>query len=174
MQKGGRVTMTPQDMTPHDITSDDTDRAALRRLLTDLDPVPAEVVAAAKASLTWRTIDAELAELAYDSLLDAELVGTRGAVATRSISFEYGANSIEIEVEAEHSAGQHRIVGQIAPQRPTSMELQRSDGAQSIKVAVDDRGRFTIGNLAPGMVRLFVEFAPGSGSSRLLTEWMSI
>ncbi len=152
--------------------NDDAERTAIRRLLADLDPVPSEVVAVAKASFTWRTIDAELAELAYDSLFDTELVGTRGASDTRSVSFEYDSTSIEMEVES--IGGQRRIVGQIAPRRPSSMEVHRSDDSRTITVTADDRGRFSVSDLAPGLVRLFVQFAPGHGPSRLLTEWMSI
>ena len=46
--------------------------------LSDQEAVPAEVVAAAKAAWTWRTIDAELAELAHDSSLDDALAGCEG------------------------------------------------------------------------------------------------
>ena len=43
------------------------------------EPVPADVVAAAKATFTWRTIDAELAALTFDSVADADaLAGVRG------------------------------------------------------------------------------------------------
>jgi hypothetical protein len=151
---------------------DDANRQALRQLLAGLDPVPSDVVAAAKASFTWLTIDAELAALSYDSLLSDELVGTRGISDTRSASFEYDSTSIEIEIE--QIGGQRRVVGQIAPHRPTSLEVHRADDNRPVTVTTDDRGRFSVANLAPGQVRLFVQFAPGHGPSRLLTEWMSI
>ena len=49
---------------------------ALARAVQAIEPVPADVVAAAKASFTWRTIDAELAELTFDSVADTDaLVG---------------------------------------------------------------------------------------------------
>jgi len=41
--------------------------ATLRSVIERADPVPPPVVAAAKASFTWRTIDSELAELVADS-----------------------------------------------------------------------------------------------------------
>ena len=51
----------------------------LRRALAEADEVPTEVVAAARAAWTWRTIDAELAALVHDSTLDdQELAGVRG------------------------------------------------------------------------------------------------
>ena len=55
-----------------DMGKDDDLLRELGRVVTAADPVPPEVIAAAKASFTWRTIDAELAELAFDSLLDDE------------------------------------------------------------------------------------------------------
>ena len=155
-----------------DDDDDDANRRVLRRLLAGLDPVPSDVVAAAKASFTWLTIDAELAALAYDSLLSDELVGTRGTSDIRSASFEYDSTSIEIEIE--HVGGQRRVIGQIAPHRPTSLEVHRADDNRPLAVTTDDRGRFSVSNLPPGQVRLFVQFAPGHGPSRLLTEWMSI
>ena len=67
----------------------------LTRALSQADPVPEHVVEAARASFTWRTIDAELAELVYDSAGE-ELVGVRSAEATRQVTFR--APGIEIEV----------------------------------------------------------------------------
>ena len=60
--------------------------AELKRVIGDSDPVPAEVVAAAIASRTWRRIDAELAELVYDSLVDADPV--RSSRGGRRVTFE--------------------------------------------------------------------------------------
>ena len=53
--------------------------AELRLLANDVDPVPPEVTAFADAALGWRRIDAELAELLSDSLLES-----RAAALTRS------------------------------------------------------------------------------------------
>lgn len=52
--------------------------------------VPAGVVEAAKAVYTWRTLDAQLAALAYDSAKSGEsLIGVRGGSAQpRSLAFE--------------------------------------------------------------------------------------
>ena len=44
----------------------------LRSLVDEVDPVPAEVTAFAKAALGWRRIDADLAELLSDSALEPE------------------------------------------------------------------------------------------------------
>jgi len=44
--------------------------AGLRDAAARFDPVPAELIQAAVAAFSWRTADAELAALAFDSLLD--------------------------------------------------------------------------------------------------------
>ena len=55
-------------------------------------PFPS-VLAAARGSFTWRTIDAELAELAYDSALDTErLTAVRSADTARLLTFPKGAS----------------------------------------------------------------------------------
>ena len=119
---------------------------AFRAALTTTDAVPDEVVAAAKASFTWRTIDAELAELSYDSLLVGELAGTRGEAETRTLSFEFGAVGIEIEVETDGPS--RRLVGQIAPGVPESIEVHHVSGgepprsrARSARQVLGHRGR---------------------------------
>ena len=43
---------------------------ALRRIAGQIDPEPAPVTAGAMAAFSWRTVDAELATLTYDFLLD--------------------------------------------------------------------------------------------------------
>ena len=51
---------------------------ALRRIAGQIDPEPATVTAGAMAAFSWRTIDAELATLTHDSLLDDDaLAGVR-------------------------------------------------------------------------------------------------
>ena len=74
---------------------------------------PADVVAAAKATFTWRTIDAELAELTFDSVADTDaLAGVRGGGGPRALTFEHDDVVVEVEV-SEHAAGR-TLVGQVA------------------------------------------------------------
>ena len=145
---------------------------ALRAALTTTDAVPDEVVAAAKASFTWRTIDAELAELSYDSLLAGELAGTRGEAETRTLSFEFGAVGIEIEIETDGSA--RRLVGQIAPGVPESIEVHHVSGGEPHMIVPDRHGRFSVAGVERGAVRLLLRFVPGEGPAMLLTEWVTI
>ena len=70
--------------------------AELADVIEHADPVPASVLVAAKAAFTWRTIDADLAELVADSL--AEAAGVRGREAARLLTFR--ASAIDGEVDA--------------------------------------------------------------------------
>jgi hypothetical protein len=53
-----------------DESEDDQLEHELRRLAAGLDPAPPELVQAAADAFSWRNIDAELAELVFDSLLN--------------------------------------------------------------------------------------------------------
>lgn len=57
-----------------------------------------DAVELVKNAFTWRTIDAELMELAYDSVLDD--AGVRDANAARTIEFTVGDISVVIEIAA--------------------------------------------------------------------------
>src|ERR1700736_6555418 len=83
-----------------------------RALARAVDPVPAEVTFAAKGSLAWRRIDAELAELTFDSLLeDAALAGVRGGDTVRLVTFEAG--DVSVEVEITDAGDRRRLIGQL-------------------------------------------------------------
>ena len=56
----------------------------LGRLLDESDPVPDELVAFAAASLTWRTVGSELAELLFDSAQE-DTVAVRAAEGARPV-----------------------------------------------------------------------------------------
>src|SRR3954471_9281301 len=92
-----------------------------------VDPVPERVTFAAKASLAWRTIDAELAELTYDSALDAErLTLLRGAAAARMLTFSTSGLPLDIEVE-EHD--RHlRLIGELAPSQRAVIAIRHPEG----------------------------------------------
>ena len=75
--------------------------AEVRAVLENADPVPPAVLAAAKGTFTWRTIDSELAELvadSADSLAGAVGAGVRGETAPRLLTFEAAGLVVEVEV----------------------------------------------------------------------------
>ena len=132
---------------------DDALLAELGEVLCMDDQPPADVIDAAKGLLTWRTVDAELAALTFDSLLDDEPAAVRStAVAPRLLTFEAGGTTIEVEVEVD-AGGSRRLVGQVVPPRSGDLELV-ADGRTG-RVPVDDIGRFVIALPdEPGRIRL--------------------
>jgi len=139
----------------------------LRSALAEAEAVPPEVVDAARAAWTWRTIDAELAALVHDSTLDGhELVGVRGAATVRALSFTIGEQFLELEVAED--GDRRSIVGQVMPAREAGLVLEGADGRPPAALAVDALGRFSATRVEPGLVRL--RTADGS----LVTEWVAI
>lgn len=121
--------------------------ALLRRGLQAADPVPTEVTTAAKASFTWRTIDAELMELSFDSAVD-DLVGVRGGSPTaRSLRFEVA--SLEVEVDIDGSD----LVGLVVGDHAGFVTLERSEG-KTVVCDVDEFGRFEFQSAGGVPIRL--------------------
>lgn len=121
----------------------DPDDRLLAELAEALEPwtvPPPEVVEAGRQSFTWRTIDAELAMLSYDSLLDEAVAAVRSAGEPRILSFEAGG--IAVEVEVDETAGARRLLGQLVPGGPADLEL-RTPG-ESIVGQADELGRFVL------------------------------
>ena len=133
------------------------------------DPVPPEVIAAARASFVWRTIDAELAALTFDSL-DQELVGVRGGGPTRSLTFEFGDAVVELEVD-DGMGSKRRVTGQVAPWPVASIELHQSQRSEPLLLEADQYGRFRAEGVLPGPFRLLCRFT--TGAPMLLTDWVN-
>lgn len=139
--------------------------AELRGLATVLDPVPPGALAAARSAIAWRTMDAELAELAADPTGDPATgprlpaaAGVRGAQAPALLSFEAGDFAVEVEVEVDEEVevegdlGARRLVGQVVP--PASGEVEVRHGGARVAVAIDPFGRFSASGIASGPVSL--------------------
>jgi hypothetical protein len=141
--------------------------AALRELLDRSAPLPPRVVEMAKESYTWRTVDAELAALTSDSLVDPPVGSVRGAVAPRSLTFEAG--DISIEVEVGESGPNRRMLGQIVPPQPARIEVRQDEAARTVEA--DVVGRFVVDGLGTGPVRLRCHLA---GRRPVVTEWVVV
>jgi hypothetical protein len=138
--------------------------ARLKAIAARVDPVPPHVLAAARASATWQTIDAELAMLVYDSVVDGELVGVRGGGA-RQLTFESAEASLEVEV----AAGPRRLNGQLVPPREADIEVRHPGG--SFTVRSDVLGHFKVDILPAGPVSFGFQ-AGGPGSHATHTDWV--
>lgn len=95
----------------------DTEVEALQTRLADLlGPMlapPVEAVEAAKESYGWRVLDAELARLTRDSLVAADPIRTRTEAEPRTLTFEAGDRTVEVDVIAGPDG--RRVVGLLEP-----------------------------------------------------------
>jgi hypothetical protein len=152
-------------MTMGDAHSDDDLLAELAAALAP-PSAPDAVVQAALAAYTWRTVDAELAALAYDSSLSPGMTaGVRGAeAALRTLTFQARQVSIEIEVD---SGG---LVGLVIPSRSGTVEVHAAQGIQDT-VDVDDVGAFAVRPLPTQPFRLAYRTADGVV---VTTRWVTL
>jgi hypothetical protein len=154
--------------------------AQLRDLFQHADRVPTEVIAAAKDLYGLRTLDADLAELTWDSLLDEPPVAVRSAMGTaapRLLTFDADELSVEIEVLDD---GPHRaLTGQLVPPQRAGIEVRQltasaGTGASRLvttSVDADELGRFAVDGLAPGPVALTCH---RPGSRTVTTDWIRL
>jgi hypothetical protein len=133
----------------------------LTGLLRDADPVPPDVLAAAKASLDWLDIDTAVARLVADSLREAAAVRGTGA---RLLTFE--TDDVVIDIEVSEIGERLRIVGQVVPARAVTVCAEQP--AATVEVRTDGLGRFTIDDLAIGRTRFVC--VPEAGAP-VRTEW---
>ena len=145
--------------------------AELRGLVARTDPVPERLQEAARAAFTWRTIDAELAELMQDSAeLDAGAPALRGAATgPRLLSFESPRVAIEAEVTVL-GPRERRVVGQIVPAVAATLTLEQ--GGVRLTVQADEHGRFAFDRVGAGPARLRATLP--DGGMEIATPWTSL
>ena len=143
----------------------------LRRAVAQADPVPARLLDAAKGALAWRTIDADLAELVFDSLTDSdETALVRGSGPARMLTFQAGGLTIDLEVTGP--AGSRGLTGQLTPPGPARVEVRQ--GGRTRRTEADDLGRFTADGLQAGPVSLRCHGAGGTGGPPVVTDWVTV
>jgi hypothetical protein len=147
--------------------TDDELIEALRRAVTEKAAVPADFVAAAKDAFAWHNIDAELAQLTYDSR-DADrtlAVATRTEAASiRALTFTSGRLTIELEV------AQDSLVGQIVPAQPAVISVLPRTGGE-IELTADEIGCFSVEPIPAGQFRLRCRTSAGVET---MTGWITL
>jgi len=146
----------------------------LRLAVERFDPVPAYLIERATAMFTWRTIDAELPELVFDSPAAAEPLGVRGDGEPRILTFrltpiikpESPTKVVELEIGGEGAT--RDLLGRVSPAGPDHIDIDR--GTATVTVATDDRGRFAARDLIPGPLRIRCVYPDGSD---IVTDWIS-
>ena len=156
-----------------DRSNDDELLAALGRALQAQEVVPDAVLEAAKGAYAWRTIDAELAALTFDSVADADaLVGVRGSGGPRALTFEH--DEVVVEVEVVEHGGRRTLIGHVAPGPLASVEVHQAGQAEPRRQDADALGRFQVPDLVAGPFRLLCRFRAGARWPSMLTEWVVI
>jgi hypothetical protein len=149
-------------MRPRWWTDDDELLAELRTAVHSRAAVPQAMLDAALAAFTWRAVDAELAELLYDSLVDEPLAVTRSASDTRILAFQGDHIGAEIEISED------AVRGQLLPPQPGRVVLLTADGHEYPATA-DEVGCFTVPTVPSSPFRLRCGTA---GDAPIVTDWV--
>jgi hypothetical protein len=139
--------------------------AALGEAMRARQAVPEWFVETGKNAYAWHNIDAELAQLTYDSLDDREraLAVRSEAASIRALTFTSARLSIELEV-AESS-----LLGQIIPPRAGTLEVHTTAGVTSSPV--DEIGCFMVDPIPSSPFRLRCRTQDGAD---VLTGWITL
>lgn len=145
----------------------------LRSFFAEVDPVPELVSVTAKASLGWRRLDADLAELLSDSALEDEALALArgGGVPVRSLTFS--ATELTIDLEIHHHDDPPTLLGQLSPPGAAGIEIQTIDD-QLVAIETDHLGRFRVSLPARGPIRLRVRDRQRRSRITAETSWVTI
>jgi hypothetical protein len=140
--------------------------AALGEAIRARQAVPPWFVETGKNAFAWHNIDAELAQLTYDSYQDRrEAAVMRSETASiRALTFTSDHLSLELEVTA------HSLLGQIIPPHTGALEIHTRTGEIS-SVEVDEIGRFVVDPIPDSPFRLRCSTADGTD---VLTGWITL
>lgn len=143
--------------------------AALREAISARRAVPEEFVEAGKSAFAWHSIDAELAQLTYDSTDSHELSALTRAESTESASIRaltFTSKRAHIDLEVVESS----LLGQILPVQRARIEVQADDDAEQA-ITTDETGCFSIHPIPRGPFRLRCRLTVGSD---ILTSWITL
>jgi hypothetical protein len=107
----------------------------LRQAAAVLDPVPDDLRQLALEAYALHDIDARIAELTFDSLVDA--IPVRGATdVPRMLTFQAGELTVDVEVTGDG------LIGQVLPPQAARVEVLHGP-RPGARLTTDDLGRFT-------------------------------
>ena len=118
---------------------------------------PASLIEGAKWVHEWVTMDAELAELTFDSTTNPELAGVRSLGALRELTFVSGQHTIEVEIDPNERTV--TISGHVEP--PVTGTMQLVIGGEIFEDELDETGSFCIEHVVHGTVLAFIQTPSG-------------
>lgn len=130
----------------------------------DLDPIPARLTAAAVDAFAWRSADARLAELLFDSA-GSELVGIRGT-ATERRSFRFGADDLVIRVHLTAAT----LIIMVEPPLSVGCRVATDDGATGVTT---DHRTDELGELVLDAPELPFRIEIDLPSGKVVTPWIT-
>ena len=139
--------------------------AALGESLRARQAVPSWFIETGKNAYAWHNIDAELAQLTYDSEGDrdrAAMVRSENA-SIRALTFTSARLSLELEVT------ESSLLGQIIPPRAGTLETHTKAGV--ISSPVDEIGCFVVEPIPASPFRLRCRTTDGMD---VLTGWITL
>lgn len=134
----------------------------LRQAAAVLDPLPPALLQSAVDAYALHDLDARVAELTFDSLVDA--LPVRGVTdAPRMLTFTAGEVTLDVEVTEQG------LIGQVLPPGPARVELLGGPHPAAALTA-DDMGRFAADTAPSGPFALRLR----TGDDVVVTEWLRV
>jgi hypothetical protein len=153
------VTTTRSGTTPPG--PDDGELLARLGSLRERTAPPPDVAERARQAFAFRSLDAEVAALVFDSeaavgsgsepLLAVRRSSSRGE---RRLVFESADERLYLELTVTSSAGRRRLEGQVLPTGSVAVELRRGSAPGPVPVDADPLGGFVVEGLEPGPIRV--------------------
>ena len=152
-----------------DSWDDDQLLAALGDAVRAGQAVPDGFVAMGEGAYAWHQIDAELAQLSYDSATDRAETDQAAAVRSEAASIRaLGFTSAHLSMELEVT--EDCLLGQVIPPRAGTLEAQTRAGV-STETTVDEIGCFAVDPIPASPFRLRFRAADGTN---VLTGWVTL
>lgn len=133
------------------------DRLPLQRIPAD-DAPPPDLIEGSLFVHDWHNMDAELAEIEFDSAVDRELAGVRSSGGTlRELTFVAAGRRVELEIEPGPDSA--NISGRIEP--PGVGTFQLVVGGEVFRGDVEPDGSFVIEEVSHGTALAFIDADEG-------------
>jgi len=138
----------------------------LRSIASIVDDPPPWLDQAARAALSRRRLDAELAELMLDSDLSQAALVRAGDDGVRLLSFETASVSVELQIE--DVSGQLTLRGLVSGASGDAI-VEMISGSRVVPIS--EHGWFVAGDLPRGAIRVRLHAIDGTA---VTTSWVSV